>query len=348
LVWLRKTIEIPADFVKDKDVNLSLGMVQDQDITYLNGIEVGRSNAPGKRIYKIPVAAIKPGKNVIAIRYLCQYGYEKIGLPGDKPTLCNKDSTLNIPLTGDWKYNYDIEPALPWGVAYQNLPSALFNAMIAPVVPYGIRGILWYQGESNADKFTAYKTLQPMLFTDWRMRWGNNKLPFLFVQLPNLKSGVNWPFMREAQAASLNYPYTGMAVSIDVGNPDDVHPKNKDMIALRLYLQARKIAYGDSSMVYIGPVFKSMAAKGDTLYLTFNHTGGGLKSAGELKGFTVAGPDKVFHDVRAVIKGDKILIKYEDAGVSKPAVRYAWAPGPDCNLYNTEGLPAAPFRTDNW
>jgi sialate O-acetylesterase len=232
-------------------------------------------------------------------------------------------------------------------------PSVLYNAMIAPLVPYGIAGAIWYQGESNADRAYKYRQLFPAMITDWRRHWGEGDFPFLFVQLANFKARKaepaesDWAELREAQAMTLALPKTGMAVIIDIGEAGDIHPKNKQDVGVRLGLAAQAVAYG-RNIVYSGPMYESMKIEQGKVRLKFTHTGGGLAARGDrLTGFAVAGEDKKFVWADAAIEGDSVVVSSKE--VAKPvAVRYGWADNPDCNLYNKEGIPASPFRTDDW
>ncbi len=238
-------------------------------------------------------------------------------------------------------------PGKPW------MPSGLYNGMLAPLLPYAIKGAIWYQGESNAGRAYQYRRLFPAMIQNWRARWGQGDFPFLFVQLaafgPNApKPGdSDWAELREAQTMTLSLPKTGMASAIDVGTYDDIHPKNKLPVGERLALVARSVAY-NQKLVFAGPMYAGMKADGDKITLKFNHTGGGLEAkGGELKGFLIAGEDKVWREAKAEIKGKQIVVSSPD--VAKPvAVRYAWTKYPTVNFYNKEGLPANPFRTDDW
>jgi sialate O-acetylesterase len=238
-------------------------------------------------------------------------------------------------------------PGRPW------LPSGLYNGMLAPLVPYAIKGAIWYQGESNAGRAYQYRRLFPTMIKNWRERWGQGEFPFLFVQLaafgPNgQKLGESdWAELREAQTMTLSLPNTGMALAIDVGTIDDIHPKAKQPVGARLALAARAVAY-KQKLVFAGPMYAGMKVKGDKIELKFNHTGGGLEAkGGALKGFLIAGEDKVWHEAKAEIKGKQVIVSCPE--VTKPvAVRYAWAKYPTVNFYNQEGLPANPFRTDDW
>jgi sialate O-acetylesterase len=230
-------------------------------------------------------------------------------------------------------------------------PAGLYNAMIAPFTPFPIRGAIWYQGESNVGRAEEYSILFPAMIEDWRKAWGIGKFPFLFVQLANFMqrkpepSESAWAELREAQTSALRLPNTGMAVAIDIGEANDIHPKNKQDVGKRLALAALAIAYGQK-IEYSGPMFERMEVEGNKARIFFKHTGSGLVCKGEkLLGFAIAGEDKKFVWAEAKIEGDTVVV-WSDK-VEKPvAVRYAWADNPECNLYNREGLPAVPFRTD--
>lgn len=239
-------------------------------------------------------------------------------------------------------------------------PTVLYNGMIAPIAPFGMKGVIWYQGESNTREPLLYRSLFPALISDWRRRWGQGDFPFLFVQLAAFIGQPAWDFagLREAQLMALSEPSTGMAVAIDLGEPNNIHPKNKLDVARRLGLAARRIAYGQE-LVYSGPIYKNMQVEGEKIRLCFEHAGGGLmigatpfasnasSPAGALlKGFTIAGADKKFIPAHAQIENNTVLVWSEQ--IDRPvAVRYGWENNPDVNLYNKEQLPASPFRTDD-
>lgn len=257
---------------------------------------------------------------------------------------------------------------IPSPSARPGTPSVIFNAKIAPLVGYAMRGALWYQGEANASGGLEYRTLLPRLIGDWRQRWGQGDFAFLVVQLASWDMDKNpaplhqWPWLREAQAMTIKtVPNTALAVAIDVGNPNDVHPKGKEPVGQRLALAARKLANGEKSLVASGPVFRDVKTEGAKMRITFTETGTGLtigqapwRADGDapwptdrLVGFSIAGEDRTWHDAEAHIEGDNIMVS--SPAVTKPvAVRYAWANSPRCNLYNREGLPAGPFRSDDW
>lgn len=226
----------------------------------------------------------------------------------------------------------------------QNKETTLFNAMINPLIPYAIKGAIWYQGESNATQSRLYQTLFPAMIADWRTRWNQGDFPFLFVQIAPFNKQP--PEIREAQFLTLSKsPNTAMVVTTDVGDANDIHPTRKEPVGQRLALAARALAYGEK-IEYSGPLYQSIQVKGDKVALSFTHTGGGLVAKdGELKGFTLAGADGIFVPATAKIKGSKVLVSA--AGVTEPkTVRYGWQNVPDVNLFNLEGLPASPFRTD--
>ncbi len=242
-------------------------------------------------------------------------------------------------------------PPPPRALRPQHKPGALFNAMIAPLLPYAIRGTIWYQGENNASRGQGYlyRRLFRAMIEDWRREWGIGAFPFLFVQLANygrVPEESTWPALREAQAMALGLANTGMAVTIDVGNPTDIHPRNKQDVGLRLALAARAIAYGEHDLEYSGPLFRQATRDADGLRLWFDHVGGGLEArGGPLEGFQVAGGDGKFVSAQASISGNTVLVS--SAAVKHPVrARYAWAADAQGNLFNDAGLPASPFQTN--
>ncbi len=236
----------------------------------------------------------------------------------------------------------------------QHRPANLYNGMILPILPYAIRGAIWYQGESNAGRAYQYRDLFPKMITNWRQDWGQGDFPFYFVQLANYKAiqpepvDSDWAELREAQTMTLSLPGTGQAVIIDIGEADDIHPRNKQDVGRRLALWALAKDYG-RDVLYSSPMYKSMEKDGSKIIVRFDHIGGGLVAKGGelLKGFAIAGADKKFVWAQARIEGDKVVVSSPD--VPEPvAVRYAWADNPVCNLFSKEDLPACPFRTDDW
>lgn len=242
-------------------------------------------------------------------------------------------------------------PQRPWHPYYDAwAPSALYNGMIAPLTRFAIRGVIWYQGESNTapDQAFLYLRLFQTMIQDWRRSWGEGDFPFLFVQIANFISEASerWPEVRDAQRQALALRNTGMAVSIDIGNPTDVHPRNKQDVGLRLALAARAISYGET-IEYSGPLYRQVTIEDHALRVWFDHAGSGLMAKGtELKGFEVAGKDKNFSPADARIEGSSIKV-FNSAVLSPVYVRYGWASNPECNLYNHEGLPASPFESEN-
>ena len=243
-------------------------------------------------------------------------------------------------------------PAQPMGPGHPHTPGGLYNAMIVPLLPYAIRGAIWYQGENNAgNKFAdQYRNQFVEMIRDWRSNWGIGDFPFLFVQLANFAPGnaIGWPLVQEAQDKTLDLKKTGMAVTNDIGEERDIHPKNKQDVGARLALAARHVAYGEN-LVYSGPRYSQISREGTSIRVWFDHIGKGLvaKGGGDLRGFVISGAGREFAPARARIDGQTVLVS--SPNVSSPvAIRYNWASFPDGNLYNADGLPASLFRSDNW
>ncbi len=361
IVWFRKTIEIPAEWA-GKPIVLRPGPIDEVDQTWFNGQPVGKAgnmrqrdtsfwNVP--REYKVPGELVKAGPNVIAIRVFDAAGQGGLwGAPGESMKVeLDGETATALPLAGEWRYKIEYElPQRPSNPDSPNRPTVLFNAMIAPLIPYAITGAIWYQGESNAGRAEQYRTLLPTMINDWRSRWGVGDFTFLIVQLANFRDrgdtprDTAWAQLREAQAmTAASLPKTGLALAIDIGDSKDIHPRNKQEVGRRLALAARAIAHGED-IPYSGPVFRDMRADGNALVLTFDHANGGLKAADEtLDGFAIAGADGNFVWASAVIDGDTVKLTAE--GIAQPvAVRYAWDNDPAADLYNGAGLPAVPFR----
>lgn len=353
IVWMRKTFTISKDDA-NKEAFLELAKIDDIDITYINGKEVGTTNLYNlKRAYKIPAGVLQEGINTIAIRIIDNTGGG--GIYGEASDL--KLTTLNdvIPLTGAWKYQ--VVNVLT-SISPNSYPSLLFNAMVNPLIPYAIQGVLWYQGEANVSRAQQYKTAFPLMIADWRQKWKQGDFPFYFVQLStfdefggNSNRGSKWAELREAQTYTLQtIPNTGMAVTTDVGNAKDIHPTNKQDVGKRLAAIALNNVY-NKEVVFSGPTYKSVDIKDNQIILSFDNIGSGLMTPdkyGYLKGFEIAGTDKIFHYAKAYISNNKVFV-YHDEIKNPVSVRYGWADDAgDCNLYNEEKFPASPFRTDDW
>jgi sialate O-acetylesterase len=352
VVWFRKDISLPGSMA-GKPGKLLMGRIVDSDEIYVNGKLVGKTSYqyPPRR-YDVPLNLLKAGKNTIVARVVNNSG--RGGFVKDKPYQLTA-AGQTIDLKGPWQYKLGatMDP-LPPTTFIQYKPLGLYNGMIAPLLNYAIKGVIWYQGESNTWRPLEYRKLFPALITDWRKQWNQGQFPFLYVQLANFMAAKDqpsesgWAELREAQLKALAVPNTGMAVIVDIGEWNDIHPLNKKDVGERLALAARKLAYGDKKVVYSGPIYKSVKIKGSKAIIKFTNTGGGLVAkGGELKHFAIAGPDKKFVWARAKIKGDKVVV-WSDKVTRPVAVRYAWADNPEgANLYNKEGLPASPFRTDD-
>ena len=355
--WIRKEIMIPKSW-EGKELVLNLGDIDDADFVYFNGVQF--ANGYGwnvNRKYILPAKLAKAGNAVIAVRVV-DTGGDGGFRNGDDNIYIGLSPEKRISLVGDWKINTGIPlkdlPEIPRDESNNSIiPTLLFNAMINPIVPYGMKGVIWYQGESNATAPKPYYEIFPLLINDWRTKW-NNHFPFYYVQLANYTrlqtkpEESTWAIVRDAQLNTLHLSNTGMAVSIDVGEAEDIHPKNKQEVGKRLAFIARAKTYGES-IPYSGPIFNSYKIQLNKIRILFKYTDGGLKTKNNeiLKGFTIAGADRKFYWANAVIEGDEIIVNCPD--VKYPvAVRYAWAQNPICNLYNGVELPASPFRTDFW
>lgn len=357
VVWFRKEIKLD-EAEATAGITLNLGAIDDSDNTFVNGKQVGETmnQYSQKRVYNVGANVLKAGVNVIAVKVTDTGGGG--GIYGDAADMFYVSAKGKISLAGAWKYEIGVDPGPnPSSKVGPNAyPTLLFNGMIKPILPYAVQGAIWYQGESNAGRAKQYERIFPLLINDWRKQWNNPNMSFHFVQLANYMASkpepVNseWAELRDAQLKTLSLPKTGMAVIIDIGEAKDIHPRNKQDVGYRLSLAARKVTY-NQDIVYSGPVYKSFEKNGNKIVLTFSNIGSGLMAKdkyGYLKGFAIAGDDKKFVWARATIEGDKVVVWSES--VSNPvAVRYAWADNPDdANFYNREGLPATPFRTDNW
>jgi sialate O-acetylesterase len=354
--WFRKVITI-SEADAGKAAVIELAKVDDADETYINGVKVGSTQQWDElRKYTIQAGILKAGKNVVAVRVVDNQGGG--GIYGDDITMRLTISQSVISLAGDWKFRIESIMNKEAGAMGPNdFPGILFNAMINPLLPYTIKGAIWYQGETNAGRAYEYRTAFPLMITDWRQHWKQGDFPFFFVQLStfgsaaaNSNNGSNWAELREVQAMTLSLPHTGMAVTTDIGDPKDIHPKNKQDVGKRLAYIALHDVYGKPGE-YTGPMYQSMNKVGDRIDISFTHTGSGWlvkDKYGYIKGFEIAGADKKFHFAKALINGSKITVWCDE--VPQPvAVRYNWADdASEGNLFNKEMLPAAPFRTDNW
>lgn len=368
VVWYRKEINVPQSMI-GKSAKVFLGRIVDANTLYINGKEVGNTTYQyPQRRYPVPDGLLKAGKNLFVVRVSNNFG--KGGFVPDKPyeLIAGGDT---VDLKGYWQYKVG-EVFIPrqrfdgggFGFAAQNAPTALYNSMVAPEIDYSIKGFVWYQGESNAGQPLEYAKLQPAMINDWRDKWKEGNIPFLFVQLPGfgdydyLPSKSNWAELRNSQLQSLSVPNTAMAVAIDLGEWNDIHPDRKKPVGKRLALAAEKLAYGEN-VVYSGPLYQSSKIDGDSIIVSFTHTGAGLifKSPddsaytsplpGDVEGgFTIAAADKKYILAKAKIEGDKVVV-WSDEVKDPKYVRYAWADNPvNPNLYNKEDLPASPFETE--
>ncbi|HKJ42200.1 MAG TPA: sialate O-acetylesterase [Sunxiuqinia sp.] len=355
VVWFRKDIDVPACMV-GKPAKLLMGRIVDADSVFVNGSYVGNTTYqyPPRR-YTIPASVLKAGKNTIVVRVISNQG--RGGFVPDKPYQLSVGNQT-IDLKGKWKYRLGatMDP-LASQTFIRWKPTGLYNAMLAPLENYRIKGAVWYQGESNADRPVEYSSLLKTMINSWREKWGEGDFPFLIVQLPNYMeakeepSESDWALLRESQAKALELPNTGMAVTIDLGEWNDIHPLDKKDVGKRLTWVAQKVAYGNDQITSLSPMFKSMKLEGDTITVTFKDTDGGLmvKGGGELKQFAIAGKDQHFVWAKAKIIAPNQVEIWSEQVPHPVAVRYAWADNPDgVNLYNKKGLPAAPFRTDQW
>ncbi len=356
VVWFRRGINVEATDV-GKEAILEIGLVDDSDEVFVNGVGVGvtKNRYNEKRKYTIPAEVIKAGMNIIAVRVEDTGGGG--GIYGDaKDMKITTSSGHTQSLAGKWSYSVE-NIASSSAVGPNSFPTLLFNAMINPIVNAGIAGVLWYQGEANAGRAYQYRTAFPLMIQDWRNHWKQGDFPFYFVQLASYNAnhgtsekGSEWAELREAQSMTLKLPHTGMAVTTDIGEANDIHPRNKQDVGKRLAAIALHNDYGKSN-IDGGPVYKSMKIEGNKIRLSFDKVGAGLMvkdKYGYLKGFEIAGGDHKFYYAKAWIEGNDVIVS-ADQVTSPAAARFAWADNPeDANLYNKEGFPASPFRTDTW
>jgi sialate O-acetylesterase len=372
IVWFRKVFNYSGK-IPGKGLTLHLGAIDDMDAAYVNGMKIGQIEKTGfyqfPREYKIPGNILKEGKNVIAVRVIDNGGGG--GIYGKNGIHLISESGHTTDLDGEWKYMPEAEivnnkiyvfgegnhsfknrPRLSVPLSPYT-PSVLFNAMINPLIPFTMKGVIWYQGESNVGKAYEYRTLFPDMIKSWRALWDEGNFPFYFVQIAPYDYGEKERSaaaeLREAQLMTLKLPNTGMVVTTDIGgNPKIIHPANKQEVGRRLALWALAKNYGFDSLVYSGPLYQSIDIDNNKAIVHFTHVDGGLiAKGGPLTWFEVAGNDQKYYPAKAEIKGNTVVVW--SAKVPKPvAVRFGWSDVADPNLFNSAGLPASPFRSDDW
>ncbi len=352
-IWFYKEFELDESLAGEEAI-LRLGRIIDSDSAFVNGTFVGNITYQyPPRIYTIPEGVLKAGTNKIMVRVFNQGG--RGGFVEEKPYEVRVGKEV-IDITGDWHYHIGAELNPPRGNmgGLQFRPGGLYNSLINPMKKYTVKGVIWYQGETNAGRGFQYRQLFKDLIVDWRDQMEKADLPFLFVQLANLgvpnKQPVEngWAETRDAQRRALELPNTGMAVAFDIGEWNDIHPLNKKEVARRLYLEAERVAYGNDKIVSAGPLYKSMKVEAGSILLTFESVGSGLYANSRLEGFQIAGEDGEFVWANAVVMS-KNTVKVWSRKVKEPvAVRYAWDGNPaGSNLKNKENLPASPFTTED-
>jgi len=354
--WFRKEVDLSQN-IANSNLTLTYGAPDDWDEAWFNGVKIGENNEWNVlREYSIPQGLAKAGKNIITIRIYDYTGWGGfMGEPEDFQLISENGSSISI--DNGWLahkgFDFQDIKTIPVSLTEPNQPTVLFNAMINPLIPYTIQGAIWYQGESNAGRAYQYRKLFKTMISDWRAQWKQGDFPFYFVQLANyLVSNTEpvddtWAELREAQTIALDLSNTGMAVTIDIGDENDIHPGNKQEVGRRLALNALAKTYG-KEVAYSGPMYQSMNIVDNKIELAFDNVYDGLQANGnELTGFAIAGENKHFYWANAEIENNKVLVWSNN--VSQPvAVRYGWSSNPDCNLENSAGLPASPFRTDDW
>jgi len=350
-VWFRRTFEVPASMTGCA-AKLMLGTIVDADDTYVNGVHVGSTayRYPPRR-YMLPADVLKEGRNTIVVRVISVRNTGEF--IRDMPYKLRANGQ-EISLEGHWQYRIGTTAdKLPQQTFFQYKPVGLFNGMIAPLRHCLLTGVLWYQGESNTHQPYGYSSLFAHLAEDWRRNFGRRDLPIIYAQLPNFgpeesyQEDSTWAVLRHEQLRCLTTSHTAMAVTIDVGEYNDLHPKDKKTVGERMARCAMQIVYGEN-IIASGPIYKAMEIVEDKIHIRFDHVGGGLVArGGELGGFAICGTDGTYVPARAVISGDQVIVTHEQ--IREPVhVRYAWADNPAAaNLYNVEGLPASPFTTED-
>lgn len=356
IVWFRKSVMIPAEYA-GKDLQLNPGCIDDEDITYWNGVKIGQGwGYTTPRHYTVPGHLVKEGLNVITVKAIDNGG--EGGITGDANSINVQCGEKTIPLAGEWKYNIGVSlaelPQAPANPEGSGAPSSLFNGMVHPCLSYPIKGVIWYQGCNNVGHAEQYEPLFKALITDWRKQFGQADMPFYFVQLANylerkdVQHDSQWAALREAQSKAQQLAHTGMVTNIDLGEAGDIHPKNKQEVARRLAALSLADTYG-KKVPGQAPVYRDCTIEGSSVRVRFSLPSIGEKFCGnnDIKGFTLAGPDRKFYPAQAHTEGDEVVVS--SPFVSVPvAVRYGWADNPECTLQTPTGLHVAPFRSDNW
>ena len=360
IAWYRCAFTLTEEEAR-QGVRLGLGKIDDNDISWVNGTEVGRTDGYDRpRVYDVPPAALRAGRNLVAVRVQDTGGGG--GLYGDPSLLYLEVAGTRRALPSFWRFKVGAVEFAADAQRLNKVPTILYNRMLHPLLPLPIAGVIWYQGESNANtpaQAEAYRALFAGLIRSWRREWQGTHVtfPFLWVQLPGYGAADSvpqdrpaWALLRESQAAALALPRTGQAVAIDLGEPANIHPRNKQEVGRRLALVAREVAYG-GRVAFSGPTYRHHQVRGGRLVLAFHHLGGGLVARGAdgaVRGFTVAGADRRFVPAQARIRGGRVEV-WSDRVPHPVAARYAWADFPlAATLHNRAGLPAMPFRTDRW
>lgn len=352
--WYRRAIELPAGLA-GQELAVDLGAIDDMDQLYFDGEKVGATELPDHwsdpRRYRIAAAKATAGRHVLAIRVVDTGGQGGLVGKPEELRLARADGSQPLPLAGEWKFRIGLDasrfPKLP-ATEQQlnpNLPTVLFNGLVNPVIPFGIRGALWYQGESNRGRAAEYAELMPALIADWRARFGRPAFPFLFVQIaPFNYDGTRTATaeLRQAQVETLRVHDTGMVVTMDIGDPGNIHPGNKQEVGRRLSLWALAKSYGRSNLECSGPLFESMRVDGSAIRVRFTHSAGLNSKGGPPKLFEVAGADGKFHEANAAIDGETVVMSSPEVKEPKEA-RFAFTDAGAVNLFNGAGLPASPF-----
>lgn len=357
VVWFRRTVDVPQEWA-GKELNLDLGAIDDEDIVYWNGKKIAEGSGYNwQRHYTVPSWLVKAGRNVITVRDFDTGGEGGLTGPADAMAL-HRGGEQVISLAGAWKYRVGCSladmPAVPMSPESSSFPTTLFNAMVNPWLQYRFKGVIWYQGEANVGRADEYETLFKSLIFDWRKHFGDSDMPFYFVQLANylqradVQPDSQWAALREAQASALGLENTGMMVNIDLGEATDIHPKNKQEVGRRLSALALAYTYG-LEVPAEAPVYDGYEVVGDRVRVSFSMPAKGepLAQSQAVEGFTIAGPDRVFHKAQAYTDGGVVVV-YSPEVAMPVAVRYGWADNPECTLQTASGFHVAPFRTDNW